>query len=178
MRRVAVTGLGAVTPLGHDAPSTWEGAVAGRSGIDWIRSFDASEYQVRIAAEVKDFDAVAVVGPKDARRLERNVVLAVAAAREAWADAGVEGVDPARAGILVGSAIGGVTGVLAQNAVLEERGHSRVSPWFLPNVLVDSASGQIAIDLGLRGPNYAPVSACATGPPSGGQAAEPNPRGA
>ena len=172
MRRVAVTGLGAVTPLGLDARSTWEGAVAGRSGIDWIRSFDASEYPVRIAAEVKEFDPVAVVGPKDARRLERNVVLAVAAAREAWSDSGVEDIDPARAGILVGSAIGGVTGVLAQNEVLAERGHARVSPWFLPNVLVDSASGQIAIDLGLRGPNYAPVSACATGSHAVGEGAE------
>jgi 3-oxoacyl-[acyl-carrier-protein] synthase II len=172
MRRVVVTGLGAVTPLGHDARSTWEAAVAGRSGVDWIRSFDASSYPVRIASEVKEFEAEAVVGPKDARRLERNVVLAVAASREAWADAGVEGVDPARAGILVGSAIGGVMGVLAQNEVLNERGHTRVSPWFLPNVLVDSASGQIAIDLGLRGPNYAPVSACATGSHAVGEGAE------
>jgi beta-ketoacyl-acyl-carrier-protein synthase II len=172
MRRVVVTGLGAVTPLGHDAPSTWEGAVAGRSGVDWIRSFDADGFPVRIASEVKDFDPVDVVGPKDARRLERNVVLAVAAAREAWSDAGVADVDPARAGILVGSAIGGVTGVLAQNEVLKERGHDRVSPWFLPNVLVDSASGQIAIDLGLRGPNYAPVSACATGSHAVGEGAE------
>jgi beta-ketoacyl-acyl-carrier-protein synthase II len=172
MRRVVVTGLGAVTPLGHDARSTWEAAVAGRSGVDWIRSFDASSYPVRIASEVKEFEAEAVVGPKDARRLERNVVLAVAASREAWADAGVEGVDPARAGILVGSAIGGIIGVLAQNEVLEERGHTRVSPWFLPNVLVDSASGQIAIDLGIRGPNYAPVSACATGSHAVGEGAE------
>jgi len=172
MRRVAVTGLGAVTPLGHDARTTWEGAVAGRSGVDFIRSFDTSGYPVRIASEVKDFDAAAVVGPKDARRLERNVVLAVAAAREAWADAGIEGVDPARAGILVGSAIGGVVGVLEQDEVRRERGPSRVSPWFLPNVLVDSASGQIAIDLGLRGPNYAPVSACATGSHAVGEGAE------
>jgi beta-ketoacyl-acyl-carrier-protein synthase II len=172
MRRVAVTGLGAVTPLGHDARSTWEAVLAGRSGVDWIRSFDASGYPVRIASEVKDFDPVAVVGPKEARRLERNVVLAVAAAREAWADAAPAGVDPARAGILVGSAIGGVTGVLAQEEVRRERGHDRVSPWFLPNVLVDSASGQIAIDLGLRGPNYAPVSACATGSHAVGEAAE------
>jgi beta-ketoacyl-acyl-carrier-protein synthase II len=172
MRRVAITGLGAVTPLGHDARSTWEAAIAGRSGVDFIRSFDASGYPVRIAAEVTDFDPVAVVGPKDARRLERNVVLAVAAAREAWEDAGVSGVDPARAGILVGSAIGGVTGVLAQEEVRRERGPDRVSPWFLPNVLVDSASGQIAIDLGLRGPNYAPVSACATGSHAVGEGAE------
>src|SRR5262245_59371598 len=172
MRRVAVTGLGAVTPLGLDACSTWEGAVAGRSGVDFIQSFDASGFPVRIASEVKGFDAESVVGPKDARRLERNVVLAVAAAREAWADAGVGEIDPARAGILVGSAIGGVVGVLNQNDVLAERGPSRVSPWFLPNVLVDSASGQIAIDLGLRGPNYAPVSACATGSHAVGEGAE------
>jgi beta-ketoacyl-acyl-carrier-protein synthase II len=172
MRRVAVTGLGAVTPLGLDAGSTWEAAVAGTSGVGFIESFDATGFPVRIASEVKGFDAAAIVGPKDARRLERNVVLAVAAAREAWSDAGVEGVDPARAGILVGSAIGGVMGVLAQNDVLRERGHDRVSPWFLPNVLVDSASGQIAIDLGLRGPNYAPVSACATGSHAVGEGAE------
>ena len=177
MRRVVVTGLGAVTPLGLDAQSTWEGAVAGRSGVDWIRAFDASEFPVRIASEVKGFEPESVVGAKDARRLERNVVLAVAAAREAWADAGVEGVDPARAGILVGSAIGGVIGVLEQNDVLRDRGHSRVSPWFLPNVLVDSASGQIAIDLGLRGPNYAPVSACATGSHAVGEGAETIRRG-
>ena len=140
--------------------------------MDWIRSFDASGYPVRIASEVKDFEPEAVVGPKDARRLERNVVLAVAAAREAWARRGRRGRRSRAAGILVGSAIGGVMGVLAQNEVLEERGHTRVSPWFLPNVLVDSASGQIAIDLGLRGPNYAPVSACATGSHAVGEGAE------
>jgi 3-oxoacyl-[acyl-carrier-protein] synthase II len=177
MRRVVVTGLGAVTPLGLDARSTWEGAVAGRSGVDFIQSFDPSGFPVTIASEVKGFDAESVVGPKDARRLERNVVLAVAAAREAWNDAGVEGVDPARTGVLVGSAIGGVMGVLSQNEVLKERGHSRVSPWFLPNVLVDSASGQIAIDLGVRGPNYAPVSACATGSHAVGEGAETIRRG-
>ena len=177
MRRVVVTGLGAVTPLGLDAQSTWDAAVSGRSGVDWIQSFDASDFPVRIASEVKGFEPEAVVGPKDARRLERNVVLAVAAAREAWADAGVDGIDPARAGIVVGSAIGGVMGVLQQDDVRRERGHTRVSPWFLPNVLVDSASGQIAIDLGLRGPNYAPVSACATGSHAVGEGAETIRRG-
>jgi beta-ketoacyl-acyl-carrier-protein synthase II len=177
MRRVVVTGLGAVTPLGLDAQSTWDATVAGRSGVDWIRSFDASDFPVRIASEVKGFEPEAVVGPKDARRLERNVILAVAAAREAWADAGVDGIDPARAGILVGSAIGGVIGILEQDEVRRDRGHNRVSPWFLPNVLVDSASGQIAIDLGLRGPNYAPVSACATGSHAVGEGAETIRRG-
>ncbi len=177
MRRVVVTGLGAVTPLGLDAPSTWEAAVAGKSGVDWIQAFDASDFPVRIASEVKGFEPASIVGPKDARRLERNVVLAVAAAREAWADSGVEGVDPARAGILVGSAIGGVIGILEQDGVRRERGHDRVSPWFLPNVLVDSASGHIAIDLGLRGPNFAPVSACATGSHAVGEGAETIRRG-
>ena len=171
MGRVVVTGLGAVTPLGLDARTTWEAAVAGRSGVGFIESFDATGYPVRIASEVKGFDPGAVVGAKDARRLERNVVLAVAAAREAWSDAAMDGIDPARAGILVGSAIGGVTGVLAQQEVLRERGHSRVSPFFIPSVLVDTASGQIAIHLGIGGQNFAPVSACATGSTAIGEAA-------
>ena len=177
MRRVAITGLGAVTPLGLDARSTWEAAVAGRSGVDWISAFDPSEFPVRIAAEVKGFDAEAVVDRKEARRLERNVLLAVGAAREAWADADVGAIDPARAGILFGSAIGGVPGIVGQADVLRERGWERVSPFFLPNVLVDSASGQIAIELGLRGPNFAPVSACATGSHAVGEAAETIRRG-
>src|SRR6266508_1984688 len=172
MRRVVVTGLGAVTPLGNDAPSTWRAAVEGRSGIDWIRSFDASEFPVRVAAEVKDFDATGVVPAKEARRLERNVLLAVAAAKEAVGDAQLEVFDPARVGIVLGSAVGGFVGLLEQADVLRERGLDRVSPFFLPNVLVDSASGQIAISLGIRGPNYAIVSACATGSHAIGEGAE------
>ena len=172
MRRVVVTGLGAVTPLGNDARSTWEAALAGQSGIDWIRSFDASDFPVRVAAEVKDFDGSTVVPPKEARRLERNVLLAVAAAREAVTDAALDEFDPSRVGIVLGSAIGGVTGVLEQAEVMRERGAARVSPFFLPNVLVDSASGQVAITLGIRGPNYAVVSACATGSHAVGEGAE------
>src|SRR5438876_716348 len=172
MRRVAVTGLGAVTPLGNDARSTWQAAVGGRSGIDWIRSFDASQFPVRVAAEVKDFDPSSVVAPKEARRLERNVLLAVCAAKEAVDDARLDGFDPTRVGIVLGSAIGGIIGVLDQAEVLRERGADRVSPFFLPNVLVDSASGQIAITLGIRGPNYAVVSACATGSHAIGEGAE------
>src|ERR671936_1210204 len=159
MRRVAVTGLGAVTPLGNDAQSTWEGAVAGKSGIDWIRSFDASEFPVRVAAEVKDFDATQVASPKEVRKLERNVLLSLGAAREALTDAGLDGFDPMRVGIVFGTAIGGVSGILEQEEVRRERGPDRVSPNFLPNVLVDSASGQLAISLGIRGPNYPAVSA-------------------
>ena len=172
MRRVVVTGLGAVTPLGHDAPSTWRAAQAGESGIDFIRSFDASEFPVRIAAEVKDFDGSDVASPKELRKLDRNVVLALAAGKEAMADAGLNGFDPTRVGIVFGSAIGGLLGIMEQAEVLRERGPERVSPNFLPNVLVDSASGQLAISLGIRGPNYAPVSACATGSHSVGEGAE------
>jgi 3-oxoacyl-[acyl-carrier-protein] synthase II len=172
MRRVAITGLGAITPLGLDARSTWEAAVAGRSGVDWIAAFDPTGFPVRIAAEVKGFDPESAVSAKDVRRLDRNVVLAVGAAREAWADADVGSIAPDRAGILFGSAIGGLNGIATQLETLRERGWERVSPFFIPSVLVDSASGQIAIELGLRGPNYAPVSACATGSHAVGEAAE------
>src|SRR5580765_5586192 len=172
MKRVAVTGLGAVTPIGNDAPSTWRAAVEGRSGIDWIRSFDTDGLPVRVAAEVKDFDPVQVASPKEVRKLERNVLLALGAGREAIQDAGLNSFDPARVGIVFGTAIGGVSGILQQGEILRERGPDRVSPNFLPNVLVDSASGQLAISLGIKGLNYAVVSACATGSHSIGEAAE------
>jgi 3-oxoacyl-[acyl-carrier-protein] synthase II len=172
MRRVAVTGLGAVTPLGNDVASTWGAAVAGESGIDWIRAFDASELPVRVAAEVKDFDATQAASPRVVRKLERNVLLSLGAAREALDDSGLNGFDPTRVGIVCGTAIGGVSGVLEQEDVRRERGADRVSPNFLPNVLVDSASGQLAISLGIKGPNYAVVSACATGSHAIGEGAE------
>src|SRR5439155_1951767 len=172
MRRVAVTGLGAVTPLGNDAHSTWRAAVAGESGIDWIRAFDASSFTVRVAAEVKDFDPSPVASPKEVRKLERNVLLSLAAAKEAMGDAALDGFDPMRVGIVFGSAIGGLGGIVGQADVLRERGPDRVSPSFIPSVLVDAASGQLAISLGIKGPNYAPVSACATGSHAVGEGAE------
>jgi 3-oxoacyl-[acyl-carrier-protein] synthase II len=172
MKRVAVTGLGAITPIGNDARSTWDAAVAGRSGIDWIRSFDVDGLPVRVGAEVKDFDPTQVASPKEARKLERNVLLALGAAREAMGDAGLNGFDPTRVGIVFGTAIGGVGGILDQGDVLRERGPDRVSPSFIPSVLVDAASGQLAISLGIKGLNYAVVSACATGSHAIGEAAE------
>jgi 3-oxoacyl-[acyl-carrier-protein] synthase II len=172
VRRVVVTGLGAVTPIGNDAPSTWRAALAGESGIDFIRAFDPSGFPVRIAAEVKDFDPSEVASPREVRKLDRNVLLSLGAAKEAVADARLDGFDPARVGIVFGSAIGGFIGIMEQSEVLRERGPERVSPNFLPNVLVDSASGQLAISLGIRGPNYAVVSACATGSHAIGEAAE------
>ena len=177
MKRVAVTGIGAVTPLGLDAPATWRAALAGESGIDWISTFDTDGLPVRVAAEVKGFDPSQVVSTKEARKLERNVLLGVAAGREALADAGLNGFEPTRVGIVFGSAIGGVPGIVEQAETLRDRGPSRVSPNFLQNVLVDSVSGQLAISLGIKGPNYAVVSACATGSHAIGEAAEMIKRG-
>jgi len=172
VRRVAVTGLGAITPVGNTAPETWRAAVAGESGIDWIRAFDADGLPVRVAAEVKDFDPAGLVSPKEARRLDRNVLLALGAAKEAVGDADLNGYDPLRVGIVFGSAIGGLIGIVEQAETLRDRGPSRISPHFIQNVLVDSASGKLAISLGFRGPNYAPVSACATGSHAVGEGAE------
>jgi 3-oxoacyl-[acyl-carrier-protein] synthase II len=178
VKRVAVTGIGAVTPLGLDVPSTWKAALAGESGVGWISTFDTEGLPVRLAGEVKGFEPSQVVSAKEARKLERNVLLGVAAGREALTDSGLNGFDPTRVGIVFGSAIGGVPGILEQAEVMRERGPDRVSPNFLPNVLVDSISGQLAISLGIKGPNYAVVSACATGSHAVGEAAEMIKRGA
>src|SRR5262245_24950725 len=172
MKRVAVTGIGAITPLGLDVPSTWRAALAGESGVDFIEAFDPSDFPVRIAGEIKGFDPAQVVSPKEARKLERCVTIAVGASSEALTDAGLNGFDPDRVGIIFGSAIGGVVGIVEQSDILRERGWDRMSPSFIPNVLVDTSSGQIAISLGIKGPNYAVVSACATGSHAIGEAAE------
>jgi 3-oxoacyl-[acyl-carrier-protein] synthase II len=172
MKRVAITGIGVVSPVGNDAPSTWEAAVAGRSGIDYIKAFDTEGFDVKIAGEVKDFDASGLASPKDVKRLDRNVLFALSAAKEALADAGVNGFNPERVGIVVGCCIGGFNELMRQHDILNDRGPDRVSPNFLPNILVDSPSGIIAIELGIRGPNYAVVSACATGSHAIGEASE------
>ena len=165
MRRVAITGLGAVTPLGNDLSTTWAGLTGGRSGIAEIQAFDATDFPVKIAGEVKDYDPAGAAAPKEVRKLDRNVLFALTAAKEALADADMNGhrYEPERLGVIVGNCIGGFNELMRQHDVLRERGPDRVSPTFLANVLVDSASGQLAIELGFRGPNYAVVSACATG---------------
>jgi len=173
VKRVVITGMGAVTPLGNDLPTTWRRLLAGESGVDRIQAFDPSAYPVQIAAEVKDdYDPSGAAPAKELRKLDRNVVFALSAAKEAVEDAGLNGFDPERVGVVVGNCIGGFNELMRQYDVLRERGPDRVSPTFLANVLVDSASGQIAIELGLRGPNYAVVSACATGSHAIGEAAE------
>jgi 3-oxoacyl-[acyl-carrier-protein] synthase II len=172
MKRVVITGVGAVSPLGNDAHSMWEAAVSGTSGIDYIQAFDTDEFDVKIAGEVKDLDTAGLASPKDVKRLDRNVLFALGAAKEALGDAGVNGYDPERVGVVVGCCIGGFNELMRQHDILRDRGPDRVSPNFLPNVLVDSPSGQLAIELGIRGPNYAVVSACATGSHAIGEGAE------
>jgi 3-oxoacyl-[acyl-carrier-protein] synthase II len=173
MDRVLITGIGTVNPLGLDAASTWEAMLAGRSGVDTITAFDPSPFPVRIAGEVRGFDPEAVASRKDARRMDRGVLFAVAATDEAVADAGLDTpLDPERTGVVVGSAIGGIGIVEEQQRVLMEKGPGRVSATFLPNCLVDTATSYIATKLGVVGLNFAVVSACATGSHAIGEAAE------
>jgi beta-ketoacyl-acyl-carrier-protein synthase II len=164
--------MGAVTPLGNDVRATWEAALAGQSGVDFVTQFDTSGYPVRIAAEVKGFDPEGLASQKEIKRLDRFILFALSAAKEALGDAGINGYKADRVGVVLGSGIGGFNELMRQYEILRERGPDRVSPYFLPNVLVDSASGQIAIALGIRGPNYAVVSACATGSHAIGEGAE------
>src|SRR2546427_422376 len=164
MKRVVVTGVGAVTPVGLDAPSTWAALLEGQSGVGKITLFDASEFPVQIAGEVKGFDATGRIEPKELRRMDRYAQLGLVAAQEAFADAGLarNGLRD-EVGVIFGSAAGGLGVFLEQQRILQERGLKRVSPTFIQNMLTDTASGHIAIALGLRGPNMAVVSACATG---------------
>ncbi len=172
MRRVAVTGMGAVTPVGNDVETTWNALVAGESGIDTITAFDPSEFPVRIAGEVKGLEPTDVMSAKKARHVDRAVLFAVAAAREAMGDAGMNGFTPERVGVVVGCCVGGINQSLQQWEVLKERGWDRMSPFFLANFLPDSPSGHLAIELGLKGPNCAVVSACASGSHSIAEGAE------
>jgi len=184
-RRAVVTGLGIVSPVGIGSEATWDALVAGRSGIADITLFDTAPFEIHVAGEVKDFDATAFMDPKDARRHDRNTHFAVAASGEALRDAGLLGddglvngdVDADRFGMVFGTGIGGIGMMLEGHKILLERGPRRVSPFMLPHMLPDSASGQVAIQYGLRGPNMAVVSACATGGHAIGEAMEAIVRG-
>jgi 3-oxoacyl-[acyl-carrier-protein] synthase II len=178
VRRVVVTGVGAVTPVGLDAPSTWASLLEGQSGIARITLFDPTDYPVQIGGEVKGFDATGRIEAKELRRMDRYAQLGLCAAQEAFADAGFapNGLRD-DIGVIFGSAAGGLGTLLEQQRVLLERGIRRVSPTFLPNMLTDTCSGHIAIALGLRGPNMAVVSACATGNHAVGEAFETVRRG-
>jgi 3-oxoacyl-[acyl-carrier-protein] synthase II len=178
-RRVVVTGMGAVTPLGNDLCSTWQSMLAGRSGIARITLFDPEPHAIQIAGEVKGFQPHPIIDRKEARRIDRNVHFAVAAAGEALADARLE-ITPENAddvGCICGTAVGGIKTLIDGQAVLDTRGPDRVGPFVLQNLIPDTASGQIAISFGVRGHNLAIVSACATGGHALGEAAETIRRG-
>ena len=172
--RVVVTGLGAVTPLGNDVPTLWEGLLAGRSGVGSITLFDPSHLGVRIAAEVKDFDPVALFGPREARRNDRFALFALEAARQVVVDAGLqlEEEDRREVGVLIGTAIGGIHTLLKNYDILQKSGPHRVSPFMAPMMMPNAASAAVAITHGLRGPNLCVASACATGSHAIGEAAE------
>ena len=164
-RRVVVTGLGLVTPLGNDVPQTWENLCQGKSGIGRISQFDASDYSVKIAGEVKDFDPAAFIEKKEIKKMDRFIHFAVAASQEAVDDAKlvVAASQADRVGVYIGAGIGGLPAIEHYHKVLLERGPDRVSPFFIPMVIINLASGQVAIRFGAKGPNACSVTACATG---------------
>ncbi|MEL6671994.1 MAG: beta-ketoacyl-ACP synthase II [Bacteroidota bacterium] len=164
-RRVVVTGLGALTPLGNDVPSYWEGLVQGKSGAGPITQFDSTQFKTKFACEIKDFDAVGIFGRKDARKMDIFTQYAMVAADEALEDAkfNMDQINKERFGVIFGSGIGGLDVFLkeASNFATGD-GTPRFNPFFIPKMIIDIAAGKISIKHGLKGPNYSSVSACAT----------------
>ena len=178
--RIVVTGMGCVSPLGHNVAATWEAILAGKSGAGPITAFDASLHETRIAAEVKGFDAPALLGRKEARRMDRYTQFAGVSTQAALADAQLTITEDNRdrIGVFIGTGIGGIGTLLAESEVYRTRGPNRVSPFLVPMMLPDAAGGQVAITFGMRGPNLGLISACATGSNAIGEAAEAIRRGA
>jgi len=175
-RRVVVTGMGMLTALGNDVASTWEGMVAGRSGIATIASFDPSRLQARIAGEVKNFDASGVLDKKDMRRTDRYIQFGLVATRQAMDQAGLparlEGDEAERTGVILGTGLGGVGTLVEGISTNATRGPDRISPFLIPMGIPNVGAGQVAITFGMTGPNFTTVSACATGGHAIGEAFE------
>lgn len=172
MNRVVLTGLGAVSPCGNDARATWESVRLGRSGVGPITRFDASQWPVRIAAEIKGFEPVPPLDRKGLKRLDPFIQYAMVASHEAILDAGLDPDAPLgeRAGVYVGSGIGGIGDIYESSVTLDRDGHRSVSPFFIPKALTNLAGGQIALRHGARGPSLCVTTACATGNHSIGEA--------
>lgn len=173
-KRVVLTGLGCVSPVGNNVMETWEALLAGKSGVAPITAFDASAHKTRFAAEVKGFDGAAMFGTREARKMDRFTQFATAATLEALEQSGLK-IDDSnrdRVGILIGSGIGGIITLIEQHEVMKERGPDRVSPFLIPMMISDGAAGNIAIRVGARGPNMALATACASGTNAIGEAAE------
>jgi 3-oxoacyl-[acyl-carrier-protein] synthase II len=179
-KKVVITGLGCVTPVGLNVKDTWDALYAGKSGAGFITQFDASKHKTRIAAEVKGFDGAALLGQREARKMDRFTQFAMAATLEAMAQANltIEESNRDRVGIVIGTGIGGILTLIEQAEVMRERGPDRVSPFLIPMMISDSAAGMIAIRVGVRGPNMALATACASGNNAIGEAGEMIRRGA
>ncbi|HEX7102814.1 MAG TPA: beta-ketoacyl-ACP synthase II [Nitrolancea sp.] len=179
-RRVVVTGMSGITPIGSTNADIWSSLMEGRSGTGPITRFDAEGFDTRIAAEVRDFDPRDHMNPKDARRADRFIQLAVAASRAALVDAEltIDNANRERIGVVIGSALGGIETAERELNTLATRGPQRVSPFFIPMYLADMASGYVSIELGAQGPNLATLSACASGAHAIGESAEMIRRGA
>ena len=179
-RRVVVTGMGCISPVGNNVKETWESILAGRSGAAMITHFDASKHKTRFAAEVKGFDPVALFSTREARKMDRFTQFAVAVAMEALDQSGlkIDASNRDRVGVVIGTGIGGIGTLLDQADVMRERGPERVSPFLVPMMISDSAPGMLAIRFGARGPNMALATACASGNNAIGEALEMIRRGA
>lgn len=173
-KRVVVTGLGAITPLGLSIAETWEALLSARSGIDHITRFDTSQLRTTFAGEVKNFDPQNYMDRKEARRLDLNIQYALAATKEALGDSGLDlsQETPNRIGVIVGSGIGGIQTTLDNHDTAREKGLLRITPFMVPNMLVDSAGGKIALEYNFHGINHAVVSACASGTSATGESFE------
>ncbi len=174
MERVVITGIGLVTPCGTEPGDTWKSLLAGKSGIGTIQGFDASEFPVTIAGEVKDFDPLKFIEKKKLKEFGRYSQLSIAASRACIDDSGIEWTDEDRelCGTYVGVGLGGLEVLFKHSVTLEKRGPRKVSPYFIPSVIANLAAGQVAIDLGLQGPSYCTTSACASSAHALGDAAD------
>jgi 3-oxoacyl-[acyl-carrier-protein] synthase II len=164
-RRVVVTGMGMISSIGHNVEDSWQAAVAGQSGIGLNESFDTENYGVKISGSVRDFDVSAYMNPKEARRIDQFIQFGVAAANQAIKDAGIEShpSDADRIGVAIGSGIGGINTIESTHDTLVKSGPRRVSPFFVPGVVINMISGNVSIEHGFKGPNIAIVTACTTG---------------
>ena len=173
-KRVVITGLGCISPVGNDVPTTWQSLTDGKSGAGPITRYDTSDFKTKIAAEVKDFDGKDIFGYREARRLDPYAQYSIASSLEAQEDAGLKIDDQNRTkiGVVIGSGIGGMSTLFRELKVFDEKGPRRVSPFMVPMMIADSAGSLVAIRLGIRGPNMAVVTACATGTNAIGEATE------
>jgi len=164
-RRVVVTGMGMISPIGHTVEDSWKAAVAGESGIKLNESFDTTDFAVKISGSVRDFDISPYMNPKEARRIDDFIQLGIAAASQAIRDAGLEShpSDADRIGVAIGSGIGGINTIESTHSTLQKSGPRRVSPFFVPGVVINMISGNVSIEYGFKGPNVAVVTACTTG---------------